>query len=110
MGTTLIIIVGVIALLIGAALLVVTGIRKAKNMDEDPLAARLAEYSQRGDVVSLEQIELSQPFADRVIMPIAKRLGDLSSRFTPQHVLEQTRRRLELAGNPGRMDASTFLV
>src|SRR5512142_2308015 len=99
-----------IAVIVGAVLLVVSGIRKAKTMDEDPLAARLAEYSQRGDAVSLEEIELSQPFTDRVIMPIVRRLGDLSSRFTPQHVLEQTRRRLELAGNPGRMDASTFLV
>ncbi len=107
---TVIILVVVVVVLIGAVLLVVSGIRKAKSMSEDPLAERLAEYSQRGDVVSLEQIELSQPFADRVIMPIVRRLGDLSTKFTPQHVLEQTRKRLELAGNPGRMDASTFLV
>ena len=107
---TVIIIVVVVAVLIGAVLLVVSGIRKAKTLGEDPLAERLAEYSQRGDVVSLEEIELSQPFTDRVIMPLVRRLGDLSSRFTPQHVLEQTRKRLEMAGNPGKMDASTFLV
>jgi tight adherence protein C len=107
---TTIIIVIVLAVLIGAIVLVVTGIKKSKAQGEDPLAERLAEYSQRGDVVSLEQIELSQPFTERVVLPIVRRLGDLSSRFTPQHVLEQTRKRLELAGNPGRMDASTFLV
>jgi tight adherence protein C len=39
-----------------------------------------------------------------------RRLGEISSRFTPQHVVEQTRIRLELAGNPGRMDAPTFLI
>ncbi|MGB8213832.1 MAG: type II secretion system F family protein [Anaerolineales bacterium] len=77
---------------------------------EDPLAERLAEYSQRGDVVSLEEIELSQPFSERVVMPILRRLGELSTRFTPQHVLEQTRKRLELAGNPGQIDASTFMI
>lgn len=109
METLIIIVIG-LGLLVGAGLLVVTGIRKAKTMGEDPLAERLAEYSQRGDAVSLEEIELSQPFADRVIMPIVRKLGDLSSKFTPQHVLEQTRKRLEMAGNPGRMDASTFLV
>ncbi len=108
--TTAIIIVVILVIIIGAALLVVSGIKKAKTRGEDPLAERLAEYSQRGDLVSLEQIELSQPFTDRVIMPMVRRLGDLSSRFTPQHVLEQTRKQLELAGNPGRMDASTFLV
>ncbi len=108
--TTAIIIVVILVIIIGAALLVVSGIKKAKTRGEDPLAERLAEYSQRGDLVSLEQIELSQPFTDRVIMPMVRRLGDISSRFTPQHVLEQTRKQLELAGNPGRMDASTFLV
>lgn len=110
MLTTIIIIVVIVGVISGAIVLVVVGIRKAKSQEEDPLAERLAEYSQRGETVSLEEIELSQPFSQRVVMPIMRRLGDISSRFTPQHVLEQTRIRLELAGNPGRMDASTFMV
>jgi tight adherence protein C len=109
MVATIIIIV-VLAVIIGAALVVVAGVRKSKNLTEDPLAERLAEYSQRGESVSLEQIELAQPFADRVIMPFMRRLGEFSTRFTPQNVLEQTRKKLELAGNPGRMDASTFMI
>ena len=108
--STVIIIVLVLAVIVGAVALVVVGIRKSKAQEEDPLAARLAEYSQSGDVVSLEEIELSQPFTDRVILPFMRKLGELSSRFTPQHVLEQTRLKLEKAGNPGRLDASTFLV
>jgi tight adherence protein C len=107
---TTIIIVIVVAIIAGAALLVITGVRKYRNQAQDPLEERLAEFSQRGEVVSLEEIELSQPFSERVIMPFMRRLGDISSRFTPQHVLEQTRVRLERAGNPGNMDASTFLV
>lgn len=108
---TIAIVLVVAAILIGAIILVVTGIRRARDQqDVDPLEARLAEYSQRGDAVSLEEIELSQPFVDRVILPLIRRLGEISSRFTPQHVLEQTRTRLELAGNPGRIDASTFMV
>ncbi len=110
MLTTIIIIVVIVGVISGAIVLVVVGIRKAKSQEEDPLAERLAEYSQRGETVSLEEIELSQPFSQRVVMPIMRRLGDISSRFTPQHVVEQTRIRLELAGNPGRMDASTFMV
>ncbi len=110
MATTIIVIALVLGVIGGAGVLVVTGIKKSRTADEDPLAARLAEFSQRGDIVSLEEIELSQPFTERVILPIIRKLGDLSTRFTPQHVLEQTRKRLELAGNPGRMDASTFLV
>jgi tight adherence protein C len=105
-----VIIVVVLVLIIGAGLVVVAGIRKTKNLTEDPLAERLAEYSQRGESVSLEQIELAQPFSDRVVMPFMRRLGEISTRFTPQNVLENTRKKLELAGNPGRMDASTFMI
>jgi tight adherence protein C len=107
---TVIPIVIVLVVIIGAIVLVVTGVRKSGTQEEDPLAERLAEYSQRGEAVSLEEIELSQPFTVRVVMPLMRRLGEISSRFTPQRVLEQTRQKLELAGNLGRMDASTFMV
>jgi tight adherence protein C len=110
MVTTIIILVVIIGVLTTAAILVVTGIRKSNSQESDPLAERLAEYSQRGETVSLEELELAQPFSERVVMPIMRRLGEMSSRFTPQHVVEQTRVRLELAGNPGRIDASTFMV
>jgi len=110
MLTTIIIILIILGVLGGAAVLVVAGIQKAKAIHEDPLAERLAEYSQRGDSASLEEIELSQPFSDRVVMPIMRRIGEMASRFTPQHAVDQTRKLLELAGNPGRMDASTFMV
>jgi tight adherence protein C len=95
--------------IIGAITLVVVGSRLPESEDEDPLAARLAEFSQRGDVLSLEEIELSQPFSERVVLPFLRRFGEMSARFTPQKVLEDTTRKLELAGNPMRIDAATFL-
>ena len=96
----------------GAVVLVVAGLRTARNRDEfDPLMARLEEATQRGDVVtSLEQIEMQQPFTQRVIVPLLQRIGELSSSFTPQKVLQDTTRKLEIAGNPGRIDAGTFLA
>jgi tight adherence protein C len=110
MFLTIAIIVVIVGLVCGAIALIVVGIREARTQDVDPLAERLAEYSQRGETVSLEEIELSQPFSQRVLFPVLRKLGEISSRFTPQQVVEQTRLRLELAGNPGSMDASTFLV
>jgi tight adherence protein C len=107
---TKIIILILIAALVGIILVVINGIKRAKNQDVDPLEQRLAEFSQRGENVSLEEVELSQPFMDRVVLPAIQKVGEISSRFTPQHVLEQTRRKLELAGNPGRIDASTLLI
>jgi tight adherence protein C len=83
---------------------------RAGEDDSDPLLARLAEASQRGEATSLEQIELAQPFSQRVLVPFMKRLGDFSTRFTPQKVLQDTTRKIELAGNPGRIDAATFLA
>lgn len=103
------VIVIVVLVVIGATLLIIAGLRQPKE-GEDPLAARLAEFSERGEVVSLEDIELAQPFSERVILPLARSMGNLSARFTPQHQLESTAISLELAGNPGRLDASTFLA
>lgn len=97
----------------GVAALIIVGARfarQAQGDDGDPVLARLAEATQRGESVSLEDIELQQPFMQRVVIPIIKRLGDVSSRFTPERLLQETARKLELAGNPGRIDASTFLA
>ncbi|WKZ37949.1 MAG: type II secretion system F family protein [Anaerolineales bacterium] len=77
--------------------------------ESDPIMSRLAEATQRGENVSLEDIELQQPFMERVVVPVIRRLGEFSTRFTPQKLLEETTLKLELAGNPGRIDASTFL-
>jgi tight adherence protein C len=111
MSTLLWIIFGVV-LIIGVVALVVVGMRtaSASQSDEDPLMARLAEFTERGDMVSLEELELSQPFSQRVLIPILRSIGEFSSRFTPQKVLEQTNLKMELAGNPVRVDAATFLA
>ncbi len=113
MSSTLIwIIVGVIVIG-GAITLVIVGLRFSRTRQEeegDPVMARLAEASQRGEVVSLEQIELQQPFNERVLIPFIKRIGEFSARFTPQNLLVETTRKLELGGNPGRIDAATFLA
>ncbi len=108
----------VIGLIIGVIVIgviiavVVVGLRASRENqqdDVDPLMNRLAEASQRGEVVSLEAIEMQLPFAERVLIPVFKRLGEISTRFTPQNLLVQTTRKLELAGSPGKLDAATFL-
>src|SRR5512143_2762703 len=111
MGLFVGILVGIVVIG-GATALVVAGLRATRNQDQfDPLMSRLEEATQRGDVVtSLEQIEMQQPFTQRVIVPLLQRIGDISSSFTPQKVLEDTTRKLEIAGNPGRIDAATFLA
>ena len=101
----------VVVVLVGAVVLIAAGVRASRQQREDPLMERLAEAAQRGEeVTSLEDIEMRQPFTDRVLLPLLQRIGELSTRFTPQKVLEDTSRKLEIAGNPGRIEAATFLA
>ncbi|MBN2548615.1 MAG: type II secretion system F family protein [Anaerolineales bacterium] len=100
---TVVIIILVAAILIGAIVLIIVGMRDA-DREVDPLQQRLAEYAASGETVSLEQIELSQPLSERIILPFARKLGEFVTRFTPQNALQSTQRKLELAGNPKGLD------
>jgi len=91
-----------------AIVLVVVGMRAPEA--RDPIQARLAEFSVREEPLSLEEIELSQGFYDRIVLPFFNSVGKISQRFTPQATLQSTRRKLEMAGNPMRMDPSFFLT
>ena len=87
--------------------LIVIGMRESGK--QDALQARLEEFAERGEVASLEDIELSQPLRDRIILPIARSLGELALKFTPQNAIQGTSRKLELAGNPRGLDPTVFL-
>lgn len=97
---------GLIVLLLAAVLIWVG----YQNRDQvDPLAERLAEYGGTNEVnANLEDIEMSVPFSERVIMPIARGLASFTSRFTPQETLENTQRQLILAGSPAGLTPSLF--
>lgn len=96
--------VGIIVILAGA--LVLIGLRNRR--EESPLDERLNEYISRGEEVTLEEIELSQPITERVIVPIVQKIGEITERFTPQNAIEQTEMKLELAGNPPGLDPTIF--
>lgn len=99
------ILIGVIIL---AVILVIVGIRAPSA--KDPIQSRLAEFSVRDEPMTLEEIELSQRFYERIVLPFFNQIGQLASRFTPQATLETTRRKLETAGNPMQMDPAFFLA
>jgi tight adherence protein C len=105
MATIIMVLIGL--LVVGGAIaLVVIGMRA--KYESDPLQQRLAEFAARGETASLEQIELSQPITERVIFPVARRLGEFVTRFTPQNALQATARKLELAGNPRGLEPAIF--
>lgn len=90
-------------LIIGLALLGVLGAMVYVGMQEDrggdALQDRLAFYGENDlEVESLEDVELSLSFKDRIILPIVERLANFTGRFTPQKQLEEAAKMIELAG------------
>ena len=108
MTLTAILLIVVFLLLLVAAALVVIGLRQSSGVD--PLDERLAEFAERGEAASLHEIEMSQSFMERVVIPIANRLGELAVRITPQKALDNIERKLEMAGNPRGIEPTTFFA
>ncbi|MGD8397646.1 MAG: type II secretion system F family protein [Anaerolineae bacterium] len=98
-------IIGIAVMTFLALMLVILGIASPRPADE--VEARLAEYG--GRPMTLEEIELSQPFSERVILPLINASARFVSRFAPQQAMESTRHKLELAGNPNNWSATQFL-
>jgi tight adherence protein C len=55
--------------------------------------------------VDLRDKELTEPFLDRVVLPLIGSLGQAAKQFTPVGFRERIARKLVLAGNPAGMDA-----
>jgi len=92
-----------------AVILVIIGIRNPQAQTERIIDERLEVISQSGEQINLEEIEMSQPFSERVILPFARKLGEFAIRFTPQNWLASISRKLELAGSPSKLDPSMYL-
>ncbi len=96
--------IGIIVVL--AVSLVIVGMRNRQL--ETPFEERLNEYISRGEEVTLEEIELSQPITERILVPIIHKIGELTEKFTPQKAIEQVEIQLELAGNPPGIEPTIF--
>lgn len=88
-----------------AIFLIVMGI--AAPRPADAVDARLVEYG--GRPLTLEELELAQPFGQRVLVPMINASAKFFSRFTPQRTIESTRHNLELAGNPNNWSPAQFV-
>jgi tight adherence protein C len=101
----------IVGILLGVAgILVYIGLRHPAPDDDAILQQRLDEFVEKGENVSLESLEMAQPFRERVIYPVARRLGELAIKFTPQNALNSISKKLEFAGNPPGIDPTIFLA
>ena len=87
-----------IALGIGGSVIIIfvgLGSRRSVGVVEE----RLGEFGTRS-VMTLEEIELSEPFSDRIIKPVLRTIANAFARLTPRSNLENIQHNLDLAGNP----------
>ncbi len=98
-----------VVVLTGGLLFVLLGRKRSAQ----PLEERLNELAALGEPVSLEKLELSRPFSERVIVPLMEKVVEFAQNMTPQSHLESARQKLELAGvahqiKPAQMVAARF--
>lgn len=98
------IMIGIIAaLLIGGLLLIVFIVRQMNQ--SRIISERLNQYTE----LSLEELELQQPFRERVLIPLFRSLLNALGRFGLKQNQERIRRNLQLAGNPGNISPEMFI-
>lgn len=98
----------------GAILLIIFGIYLPRT-EPDPVRSRLAKFADRPR--TLEEIELEQPFVDRVLRPLFAQASRLIQRFLPrkkgaatgESSLTGIQKKLVLAGNPNNLSANDFI-
>jgi tight adherence protein C len=97
-------VIGAAVMIFVAMMLIVVGIAAPRPADE--VEARLVEYG--GRPLTLEELELSEPFSRRVLLPMIEASAGFMSRFTPQKTLEATQHKLDMAGNPNNWTPTQF--
>ena len=75
----------------------------ARRKSTPSIEDRLADFGTLDRPVTLEEIELSQPFSERVLAPIVTGLAEFAMRFSPEQSRQALQHKLDLAGNPYEM-------
>ena len=77
------------------------------RQEPDDIQNRLSQFALRKR--TLEDLELEQPFYDRILRPFVRGLARFIVRWTPQKQIEEMRHQLMVAGNPGGLDVRDFI-
>jgi tight adherence protein C len=96
----------IIAALAAAAVLLIT-IGVSARPPKDAVQARLEQLVVQPK--TLEEFELQQPFAERVLRPVVKRLSQVGRRGDQGGVIARTDAKLEKAGYPGGLRGADWM-
>jgi len=75
----------------------------ARRRNAPSIEERLEAFGTLDRPVTLEEIELSLPFSERVLAPLLTGLAELAMRFSPAESQRALQHKLDLAGNPYEM-------
>jgi tight adherence protein C len=92
-------------LLAGGVFLFFRGL--ATSPHEDLLESRLSQF--RDQSVTLEEIELQQPFMERVLRPNMERIGAFMNTRVGRDRIVTIQNKLSLAGRPGNLTVNGFI-
>jgi tight adherence protein C len=90
-------------LLFGVALVIFSVTRSAQT---DVIGDRLSQFTERS--MTLAELELQQPFSQRVLVPLARTILNTIGKYGPKQSAERLRLNLMQAGNPGNMNPVMF--
>lgn len=100
----MILLVMIIVVLLGVTLV---GVSLMRMRQPDTISERLSQYTER--VMTLEELELQQPFHERVIIPMVKSILETLGKYGPKQSAERLRLNLQMAGNPGGITPMMFV-
>lgn len=95
----------VIALILVAGIAMVV-MSVAQSRQPDVIGDRLSQFTERA--MTLEELELQQPFFQRVILPMSKSLLNALGKYGPRKSAERLKVSLQQAGNPGNITPLMF--
>lgn len=101
------IILVLIVVLMAVGVGVVFVVLRRRTAQPDVIEQRLANYAEVP--VTLEKLELEQPFSERVLKPLSSWLAGGIVGVTPQKSMERLRQNLMMAGNPNGLQANEFM-
>jgi tight adherence protein C len=91
--------------LLGGVVLIMVGLNWRRRPDQ--IGDRLSQFTERE--LTLEELELQQPFHERVLLPALRALLATMGRYGPRQSAERLRVNLQLAGNPGNITPAMFM-
>jgi tight adherence protein C len=100
-----------VLIVVGLALVLGLGyVGLKQDTSKDPLQERLAQFASAEKEMpqSLQAIEESLSFQDRIVLPMLRNFAKLTVKFTPEKQLEESRRLIELSNST--MEPAAFFA